>query len=305
MRRFNDMTSPRKGSHDRRREPIFDIPLVIVVLTLVLIAVYAGETVLSDSALDLLLERFAFVPGHLTLAVCPRAFLQLQLHAGDSAIASAEAHAARAFLQARGLADLVREPGACASSLSDFTRMSFADLMTMVSYAFLHLNWAHVGLNSIWIVAFGPPVARRFGAGRFLVFFAAAAVAGALVHWAFDLLDFAPLAGASASDSGLMGAAARFIFEPGGPLGGQGFSPMDQRANYTVRAPPLRELLRSRRVLVFLGVWLVGNFLLGAGAQPLGLSDQPVAWLAHVGGFALGVFAFPLFDPRRRASTRP
>jgi membrane associated rhomboid family serine protease len=305
MRPSDDMASSDSYPHIKRREPIFDIPLVIVALTLVLIAIYFGESLLSDAATDLLFERFAFVPGHLTVALCPQTFLQLQLHAGDSAIASAEAHAARAFLQARGLADLVGTQRACSLWPSDFARVSIGDLGTLVSYAFLHLNWAHVGLNSVWIIAFGPPVARRFGTARFLIFFFSAAVAGALVHWAFNPLDFAPLAGASASDSGLMGAAARFIFEPEGPLGRGGFSPSKPRANYAIPAPPLRMLLRERRVVIFLGVWLVGNFVFGAGAETLGFSDQPVAWLAHVGGFALGLLAFRLFDPRTRDSIRP
>jgi len=47
----------------------------------------------------------------------------------------------------------------------------------------------------------------------------------------------------------------------------------------------------------------VTNFLFGAGAQSFGLSEAPVAWIAHVGGFAAGLFLFPLFD-RRRAPLR-
>ena len=61
-------------------------------------------------------------------------------------------------------------------------------------------------------------------------------------------------------------------------------------------------LLRERRVLMFLGVWFIANFIFGAGSQFLGLSDGPVAWLAHVGGFVFGFVAFPLFDRRRRGT---
>jgi membrane associated rhomboid family serine protease len=42
------------------------------------------------------------------------------------------------------------------------------------------------------------------------------------------------------------------------------------------------------------------NFVFGAGAQALGASDAPVAWVAHVGGFVAGLLAFPLFDRARR-----
>jgi membrane associated rhomboid family serine protease len=43
-------------------------------------------------------------------------------------------------------------------------------------------------------------------------------------------------------------------------------------------------------------VWLATNFVFGAGAQTLGLSDMPVAWVAHLGGFCAGLVLFPLFD---------
>ena len=69
-------------------------------------------------------------------------------------------------------------------------------------------------------------------------------------------------------------------------------------------APPLRQLLRERRVVIFLVIWLATNFIFGAGAQTFGLSEAPVAWLAHLGGFALGFFLFPLFDRRPARFTR-
>jgi membrane associated rhomboid family serine protease len=60
----------------------------------------------------------------------------------------------------------------------------------------------------------------------------------------------------------------------------------------------LLKLVRERRVAIFLIIWLATNFIFGAGAQRFGLSEAPVAWLAHMGGFAVGLFLFPLFDPR-------
>ena len=44
------------------------------------------------------------------------------------------------------------------------------------------------------------------------------------------------------------------------------------------------------------------NFLFGVGATALGASDAPVAWIAHVGGFVAGLFAFGLFDRRAAPS---
>jgi membrane associated rhomboid family serine protease len=43
-----------------------------------------------------------------------------------------------------------------------------ADLWTTVTYAFLHGDWVHLGVNLVWLLAFGSPVAWRFGTARFL-----------------------------------------------------------------------------------------------------------------------------------------
>ena len=46
-----------------------------------------------------------------------------------------------------------------------------AKIWTLATYALLHGSWSHVIVNCIWLLAFGPPTARRFGASRFLLFF--------------------------------------------------------------------------------------------------------------------------------------
>src|SRR3954452_14790014 len=74
-----------------------------------------------------------------------------------------------------------------------------AQIWTFVTYALIHGDWLHLGLNAVWLLAFGTPVARRFGAARFLAFFAATAAAGAAMHLAFHAHAFIPMVGASAS----------------------------------------------------------------------------------------------------------
>src|SRR4051794_30559462 len=90
---------------------------------------------------------------------------------------------------------------------------------TFVTYAFLHGDLSHLFFNCIWLLAFGTPVARRFGPLRFTAFCVATAVAGAAVHLATHLGDNLPTIGASAAISGAMAAAMRFAFQRGGPLG--------------------------------------------------------------------------------------
>ncbi len=91
-----------------------------------------------------------------------------------------------------------------------------------------------------------------------------------------------------------MGAATRFMFQPGAPLSSSGFRGGVEIED--VPAASIKGILVDRRARIFLGVWFVANFVFGAFAQSLGLSDMPVAWVAHVGGFAAGIFLFPLFD---------
>jgi len=59
-----------------------------------------------------------------------------------------------------------------------------ADIWTFVTYALIHANLSHLIFNAVWLLAFGSPVARRFGSLRFTAFMAVTAAAGAAVHLA-------------------------------------------------------------------------------------------------------------------------
>ena len=92
-------------------------------------------------------------------------------------------------------------------------------LWTFVSYAFIHADLNHLVFNLLWLLAFGAPVARRFGSWRFLAFCAATAAAGAAAHLVTHWGEFAAMIGASAAVSGTMAAAMRFVFQRRAPLG--------------------------------------------------------------------------------------
>jgi membrane associated rhomboid family serine protease len=168
-----------------------------------------------------------------------------------------------------------------------------AKIWTFVTYAFLHASWTHLGVNAIWFLAFGSAVARRFGAARFLIFFAVTAAAGAIAHlFAFGGED-APVIGASAAISGTMAAAMRFAFQRGGPLS-------FRRAGedgYRVPALTLAQALREPAVVAFLVVWFGVNFVFGLWSTPLTGDNEVVAWQAHIGGFIAGLLLFAWFDP--------
>jgi membrane associated rhomboid family serine protease len=167
-------------------------------------------------------------------------------------------------------------------------------IWTFVTYGLFHADTTHLFFNLIWLLAFGPPIARRFGSPRFLVFCAATAAAGAIAHLIMHVGQLAPMIGASAAISGLMAAAMRFVFQRGGPLGllGRG-----EEESYRVPAASLAGMLRDPRILAFLAVWFGVNIIFGMGAVAMPGAEGSVAWEAHIGGFLAGLLGFSLFDP--------
>jgi membrane associated rhomboid family serine protease len=170
-----------------------------------------------------------------------------------------------------------------------------ADLWTFFTYAFIHADLMHLGLNLAWLVPFGTALARRFGALRYTTFMLVMAAAGALAHLVTHLGAMVPVIGASAAISGAMAAAMRFVFQRGGPLALLREGAVDA---YRVPAAPLAKTLRDSRFLLFVAVWLGLNVLFGLGTVSFGEeAGQTLAWQAHIGGFFAGLFLFDAFDP--------
>jgi membrane associated rhomboid family serine protease len=181
-----------------------------------------------------------------------------------------------------------------------------ADLWTFFTYAFLHADLLHIGLNLAWLLPFGTALARRFGTWRYVAFMLVAAAAGAFAHLISHPGAMLPMIGASAAISGAMAAALRFVFQKGGPLSRwRGESDGDA---YRVPAASLMATLRDPRFLVFLGAWIGLNALFGLGSVSIVEDGQEIAWQAHIGGFLAGLFLFNAFDPavpRNEFDTEP
>jgi membrane associated rhomboid family serine protease len=170
-----------------------------------------------------------------------------------------------------------------------------ADLWTFFTYAFLHADLTHLGLNLAWLLPFATALARRFGAWRYSVFMLVMAAFGALAHLVTHPGAMEPMIGASAAISGAMAAALRFVFQQGGPLAVFRDGP---EKGYRVPAASLAATLRDPRFLLFLAVWLGLNALAGSGTITFGgQAGQEIAWQAHIGGFFAGLLLFTAFDP--------
>jgi len=191
------------------------------------------------------------------------------------------AHAARP-LMGESVADLVLTRG-------DLQNGRFLGL---VGHIFVHASWPHVLINSLFILAFGAPVARAFGETAwggivFLVFFL---LCGALAALGFVALTDAQgwllgggqpdwsLVGASGAASGLMGGAIRLVAAKAvgkgeGALGGLG----------------------SRMVVSASLGWIIINVVLGLTGLTPGAGGAPVAWQAHIAGYFAGLLLIGIF----------
>ena len=157
-----------------------------------------------------------------------------------------------------------------------------AIVLPLFSHMFLHGSYLHLIVNCLWLLAFGPAVARRLGGILFLVFFLLCGAAGALMELALTWGSDVAMIGASGGISGLMAAGFRMLRWPGAPSGN--------------RLVPIL----SRPILMFTGLWLVTNLIFGLTGFGTGNSGDQIAWQAHMGGYLFGLFAIGGFERLRR-----
>lgn len=178
-----------------------------------------------------------------------------------------------------------------------FSDQSLAWVWSPVTYSILHGGWEHLIFNSLWLVAFGAPVAKRVGSVRFLVFWIASAAAAAALHLFVNWGANSLLVGASGVIAALMGAACRFAF------GGRRLGRVGEGERPALLS--VGQSLNEKTVRVFVLIWFIGNFAIAFGLPIMGDGAATIAWDAHIGGFVFGFFCFPLFDFRGKRDFSP
>lgn len=154
-----------------------------------------------------------------------------------------------------------------------------------LGHALLHGGWLHLVLNSVMLLACGTPVERALGPARMLLVFCLGVGAGALAE---------TLATPAGELRYLMGASAGVFALLAATLGLDALHP-----RHGARPAWPRLALAST-------VILAASILLAV--MPVGIGGANIAWIAHVGGYAVGLALFyPLarsagYDPgiRRR-----
>jgi membrane associated rhomboid family serine protease len=145
---------------------------------------------------------------------------------------------------------------------------------TLVTYQFFHADIWHLFGNMIFLWVFGDDIERALGRARYLVFYLAAGLVGALVFIANDPHSRIELIGASGAISGVVIA-------------------------YLMLRP-------CAKITVLLGIiplrisayWVVGLFVVTQLWNLGAASKSEVAYWCHFGGMLAGAVLFPLLKPR-------
>jgi membrane associated rhomboid family serine protease len=184
----------------------------------------------------------------------------------------------QAFVTAWGVVPLEYTRGVDLPPLIDLPVWS-----TLITSMFLHGGWGHLFGNMLFLWVFGDNVEHRIGHGRFLFFYLATGVAAALAHIWFVPQSSIPTVGASGAISGVLGGYLLmfprnrvYVLTWGG-----------------VAAVP---------AMFMLGLWILIQFISQAGeivsTQSTGESGG-VAYVAHIGGFIIGMILAPLLGWRQ------
>ncbi len=156
---------------------------------------------------------------------------------------------------------------------------------TVLTSAFLHGGWLHLGGNMLYLWIFGDNVEDAMGPVRFVLFYGLCALGAALAQGLVDPASTVPMIGASGAIAGVLGAY--LILHP-------------RAAVRVVLVIVIFFRFIHLPAWLVLGVWIAGQFI----AVPAALNNTGgggVAYFAHIGGFVTGMLLIPFFKRREVA----
>lgn len=145
--------------------------------------------------------------------------------------------------------------------------------LTVLTSAFLHAGWLHVGGNMLYLWVFGNNIEDRLGPIRFALFYLACAAAAAMAQTFAAPDSTVAMVGASGAIAGILGA----------------YLMLYPRARIVALVPIFFYVELAALPSAFvIGFWFVLQIAQGLTALG-GTMESGVAWWAHIGGFAAGV----------------
>ena len=142
--------------------------------------------------------------------------------------------------------------------------------VTLISSIFMHGGLLHFGGNMLFLWIFGDNIEQKFGRAKFLGIYLAWGVVAGLAHIYGDPASPIPAVGASGAISGVLGAYL-VLFPRANILTLMGYFMMHIQAKW------------------FLPFWLVFQNLLPYFIGGFGVAGGGTAYLAHIGGFVIGL----------------
>jgi membrane associated rhomboid family serine protease len=163
--------------------------------------------------------------------------------------------------------------GGSAHGPNDF--VAVPEMLTLLTYMFLHTDVVHLASNMMFLWVFGDNVEDAMGHARYLVFYLLCGIAAALAQTMIEPHSQLPLIGASGAVAGTI--AAYLILHP----------------RVLVWVLALRVIPLRVTATWILGLWVATQLFMVL----LNRGDY-VAWWAHVGGMAAGgLLVVPLRRP--------
>jgi membrane associated rhomboid family serine protease len=145
--------------------------------------------------------------------------------------------------------------------------------ISLISSMFMHGGIMHLGGNMLFLWIFGDNIELKFGRAKFLGIYLAWGIGAGLAHVAIDPSSSVPAVGASGAISGVLGAYLALY-------------PKVKIQTVMIFGFFIRMLHIQARW--FLPFWLVFQNILPFLISGFGVAGGGVAFMAHIGGFAIG-----------------
>ena len=146
--------------------------------------------------------------------------------------------------------------------------------LSLLTSTFMHGGLVHLGGNLLFLWIFGDNIEQKFGRAKYLGIYLAWGISAGMIHVLGDVSSTVPAVGASGAISGILGAYLVMF-------------PRARIQTFVIFGFFWRMMhIQARWYLPF---WLVFQNLLPLFIGGFGVAGGGVAYLAHIGGFVVGL----------------
>jgi membrane associated rhomboid family serine protease len=161
--------------------------------------------------------------------------------------------------------------------------------LSIFTSMFIHGGLVHIAGNMLYLWIFGNNIEDVLGHLKFLLFYLAAGLGGAIAHIISSPYSQVPTVGASGAIAGILGAY--LILFPYARV---------------LTIVPIFFFIEIIRVpaIILIGFWFILQLFNGFLSLEVASGTGGVAWFAHIGGFLAGLILIYLIPKRRTPSRR-